>query len=251
MAVTKKGAIWKLSWEETEEIIMSGVVPRILLMGPPGIGKTYAAIKRRSAGQPVFVTTLTDETPAAELRGHFVPGANGFLWMDGPAVAAWRTGGRLVLNEVDQASGDAHTFLHCILDDPELAMLTLPVYEDGTREHIVVRPEEGFTAVATTNASADSLPEALADRFTVKILLTTPHPQALARLPEDLRAIASTMVNLDEKRRVGLRAWMGFADLRESLRETYTDAADCERIAACAVFGARAQDIMNAIRMGA
>src|SRR5438067_2368000 len=60
--------------------------PRVLLHGPPGAGKTYAATRfGLRPGQPVASCTLTPETPAAELPGFYVPRGNEFVWQDGPA----------------------------------------------------------------------------------------------------------------------------------------------------------------------
>src|SRR5215813_4051841 len=73
--------------------------PRVLLFGPPGTGKSYAAATLGlHPAQEVFTCTLTPETPAAELRGGFLPagGAN-WGWLHGPAISAWLAGGRLVL----------------------------------------------------------------------------------------------------------------------------------------------------------
>src|SRR4051794_2398115 len=93
-------------WTLTSKVLT--VCNRLLLYGPPGCGKTYAATRLGlREDQTVASCTLTPETPAAEIRGFFVPrGNDGFVWQDGPATAAWRSGGRLVLNEIDRGSGD-------------------------------------------------------------------------------------------------------------------------------------------------
>lgn len=214
----------KCSWKEIESIIDSG--NHIVLYGPPGTGKTRGATKKQDI--TCYSVTLTMETPAAELRGHYVPKGTEFIWHDGPALRAWREGGRLVLNEVDQASGDALTFLHAILDDPEVARLTLPTGE-------TVVPKPGFQAIATTNAQdlAMVLPEALLDRFSVRIFIDQPHPDALKALKNSgLASLVSATINAAANKKVTLRQAMAFQKLSESVpkdaaaRAVFGNAAD-------------------------
>lgn len=214
--------------------LVAAHVRRLLLFGVPGTGKTHAALRLGvGTDQRVFSITVTPETPAAELRGHFVPSGDHFVWMDGPAIAAWRSGGRLVLNEIDHAGGDLLSFLLVLLDDPGSARITLPSGE-------VVTPAPGFSVVATMNGEPEALPPALRDRFVATIEIDAVAPGALERLPHDVREAARATVALPEERRVSVRAWLEFAELRER-----TD----ERIAAVTVFGDRASEVLAALRM--
>jgi midasin (ATPase involved in ribosome maturation) len=219
--------------------VLEAVAPhcsRVLLAGPPGTGKTVAAGRaglRRS--QRVYSITLTEDTPMAELRGHYIPTGRRFEWQDGPALAAWRDSARLVLNEIDRASGDVHTFCMALLDDPETAALTLPTGE-------TVRPAPGFSVVATMNGEpgADLRP-ALRDRFPVVIAVDSIHPDALAALPEDLRnaAVGTTFVD-EADRRVSVRVWVEFGRLRALVGEP---------VAARACFGRRAEELLTVLRV--
>lgn len=206
-----------------------------LLYGPPGTGKSHAAHTADRDGRPLFSVTLTPDTPAAELRGHYVPVGDEFRWQDGPAIRAWREGGRLVINEIDHAGGDSLSFLLACLDSPETACLTLPTGE-------LVRPSKAFQAVATMNGDPDQdLPPALRDRFPVAIEINEAHPAGIAQLPDDLRAAAQgSVVATDPARRLTLRAWLAFAALRGRIGA---------EAAAQAVFRSRANDVLDALRI--
>lgn len=220
-------------WEIAEASIM--VNRRTLLWGPPGTGKTTAGVR---VGNPadVYVLTMTEDTPAAEIRGHYVPKGGEFEWRDGPGILAWDKGVRLVINEIDHANGDVHSLLHALLDDKSIAQLMLP-------NNTIVTPEDGFTVVATMNGQPDDLPPALLDRFEAVLLIDRPHPAAIAALPEDLRTVATDTVGVaDAERRISVRAWHNFAAMREKMP---VDAA-----LYCA-FGPRCMDVAGAIKLAA
>jgi len=218
-----------------------GNADRVLLYGPPGTGKTYAAATNKVGlnmdGDPnVYQITMTEDTASANLEGFYKPSSDGgFEWHDGIAIQAWRTGGRLVINEIDHASPDAMTFLHAILDDKDIAQLTL---NNDNKE--TVRPEPGFTVIATTNSLPESLPMALKDRFPVKINVNTIHPKALDMFPESWRAtVSDTSLSMDSESRLSVRAWREFFDLIGKGLD--------KREAGYLIFGDRADELMDAI----
>lgn len=142
---------------------------RVLLWGPPGTGKSFTGANTQG---DLFRLYLTLDTPGSEIRGHYLPSeSGGFTWHDGPATRAWRTGGRLVIDEIDAASGDTMTLLLGYLDDTASARMTLP-----SNETIV--PHASFSCVATTNQLPTVIPGALLDRFEVVIHVTAPNPAA-------------------------------------------------------------------------
>ena len=185
-------------WERVELVLADKDARIIYFYGPPGTGKTYAAYHYGLLERGYAAVTLTPETSAAELRGHFVPRGGEVVWHDGPFMRAIRAGKRLVLNEISHAGGDVLALLFPILDSIETAEFTLPTGE-------VVRPAPGFTVIATDNYSPDDLPPALQDRFTCCLHVTKPHPAALACLSPELREIAAAALKIKDQRRLSAR----------------------------------------------
>lgn len=230
----KSSAVLPECWTLAEQVI--GNSDRVLLYGVPGTGKSYqATLYNLKQKQEVLTTTLTEDGSAMELRGHYVPNDNnGMDWIHGTAVQAWLKGARLVLNEIDHASGDVLTFLHNILDDKEFAGMTLP----NTKQE-QVKPKESFNVVATMNGTPDVLPLALRDRFPVKIHIDRIHPSAIAKLPKKYREACDTLsIITDEDRRTSVRSWFEFSKLVKDMPE---------HVAAKCVFGSRADDILDTL----
>ena len=188
-------------WKFVEQVLGSRHAHTVYLWGPPSVGKTFVSVRSGLGDRKVFVTTLTPDTSAAELRGHFVPKGNEFVWQDGIFVKAMRLGARVVINEISYASSDVLAILHPVLESRETAQLTLPNLE-------TVYPAEGFQVICTDNLSMEQLPGALQDRFKSVMHVTEPHPDALARLPEDLREAAQRTFDLEADRAVSLRGWL-------------------------------------------
>ena len=233
-------------WEAVDLAIANS--ERVLLYGPPGTGKTYSAVKVKppkivnpDTGKKrsnVFQITMTEDTASANLEGFYKPSSKGtFEWHDGIAIKAWRNGGRLVVNEIDHASPDAMTFMHAILDDKEIARLTL---NNDTKE--TVRPAEGFQVVATTNSLPESLPMALKDRFPVQIHVDTIHPKAISIFPQSWHEIIEeTSLSEDTEERLSIRAWHEFFQLM--------DKGLTKDEAGFLIFGDRADDLVDAITL--
>jgi len=227
-------------WDVVSAILSHST--RTLLFGPPGTGKTHAACRLGlNNGQRVFSVTLTEETPAAEMRGHYILKDGKYVWHDGPAVAAWRCGGRLVVNEIQRGGADVHALLLAITDDVDIAELDLPSGEK-------VKPEDGFTCVATMNGDPqEQLDPALLDRFCVAVHIDKVHPDAVKQLPEDVQQAAERTALIDnEERRISVRAWYAFAQLRKQLAQAHGH-EEAQRLAAKAVFNSRAQDALDAL----
>jgi midasin (ATPase involved in ribosome maturation) len=199
-----------VDWGLVERVLASRKIRIVYLWGPPGTGKTYCALRSGDACGGAYAWTLTEDTPASELRGNWLPQGDALVWEDGPATAAMREGRWLVLNEVSRASEDTLSFLYGILESSETARITLP-----TRE--TIRPAEGYRVVVTDNHAPDTLPEALQDRLEAVLEIREPHPDAIARLSPDLREAALRSFDLEADRRVSVRSWLYLDAARRDL----------------------------------
>lgn len=217
---------------------------RVLLWGPAGTGKTFAAQRVGvQPEQPVVTVTLTDETSAADLLGYYINTPDGYRWQDGPAMFAWRTGARLVLNEIDHASGDATAALYAILDDSPSAYIRLANGEE-------MRPHANFTCVATSNVKPEEAlrGEGMNSRLGTAVHITEPHPDSLSRFPEPARKAILGLVNHpDPKERLTPRAFDSFYRIVSKLPAGFTEVD-----AANVVFGpGRGRAIMDSLCVSA
>jgi MoxR-like ATPase len=224
-------------WDRITAILAMAPAKReghLLLHGPSGTGKTRCALTQGLAtGEQVIYTVVTEETGAAEIRGHWIQHRDSFKFLKGPCLRAWLGApARLVLDEADKLSSDALSLMLSILDDPVHARLLLP----WGRE---LRPSPGFLAIATMNGDPRTLPTPFLERFAYIIHVDRPNPEALKLLPSDLRELAKKADPLGDKdRRNSLRTWFRFARLREELGE---------KTAAFLLFGERADDLLVAL----
>jgi MoxR-like ATPase len=200
-------------WRDLADVLSAGLA-RVLLYGPPGTGKTFAALHQGVDHGYAERLICTEDLTTGEITGTWMPsGESRFEWREGPAIRAWRgidgRGGRLVLDEVDRASGDALATLLAMTDSPESARWRNP----DTLEW--VQPGSEFTVVMTSNLEdLNDVPGSLRDRFPVSIRIDRPHPAAVARLSGDLRAPALLGSVGPEQRRVSLRCFYAFDELR-------------------------------------
>ena len=224
-------------WRDVADVLGAGVA-RLLLYGPPGTGKTFAALTFGVSAEAAERLVCTEDLTTGEVTGTWIPSRDGrFEWREGPAIRAWRgasgRGGRLVLDEIDRASGDALATLLAVTDSSASARWRNP----ETLEWVQPGPE--FSVVVTSNVEdLEDIPSALRDRFPVRVRVDRPHPDAVVRLSEDLRASALTGSLGPEGRRVSLRSFYAFDDLRRR----YGD-----RRAADLVFGDAAPGVLDAL----
>ena len=223
-------------WQTLKDCMDSGI-DRVILFGPAGTGKTFAGLTFGNIGAGAHRLVCTEDMTSMDVTGAFMPDGNGrFSWVAGAGLKAWEgnglNGGRLIVDEIDKASGDVFALLLAMLDSPESATWEHP--ETG-RIH---RPKDGFSAVMTTNIeNMEELPTALADRFPVRIRINAPHPSALEKLSYELRDYAVRMCDAG-KRRISLRTFYAFDQLRKQLGDEKS---------ATIIFGERATSVLDAI----
>jgi DNA polymerase III delta prime subunit len=91
-------------WRDVEDALGAGL-KRLLLYGPSGTGKTFAALTKV---EPTMSRRLvcTEDLTSGDMLGTWMPnGPDRWGFHEGPAIQAWRgvggEGGRLVVDEVD------------------------------------------------------------------------------------------------------------------------------------------------------
>jgi len=170
-----------------------------------------------------------------DVTGGFLPSADGgFEYIEGSAIKARRSGGRLVVDEIDKAGGDVFATLLNMTDSAESGEWEHPVTGEKTY------PALGYTVIMTTNVEQiEELPEALTDRFPVRIRIDRPHPDALLTLPVHWRNYADRMADAGSQR-MSLRLFQSMAKLSSRMGEEKS---------AQLILGPRADAFLEAIRI--
>lgn len=224
----------KCCWADVDDALKAGV-NRLVLYGPPGTGKTFAGLTLNTGDRPTYRLICTPDMTNADVTGAWMPNDKGtFSWIEGQAVKAWRSGGRLIVDEIDKAGGDVFATLLAMTDSPESCRWENP--QTGKIE----TPADGFSVVMTTNVEdLEDLPEAIRSRFPVRVRIDKPHPLALERLAVDLReyAVRSAVLGV---RRIDLRSFYAFDSMRKVL--------GAER-AATLLFNGHGKDFLDAIKI--
>ena len=178
---------------------------RVLLYGLPGTGKTYFGLNH-AVKNGAFRLICTEEMTDADLIGCYKQNSQGtWTFHEGVGIKAWRTGARLVVDEINRMNGDVESRMMALIDSTASSSWQNP----DTQE--IVKPHKDFSVVATMNGLPEDLAPAILDRLVVKCEVNSPHPDALASLPNYLRELAIKMTNPEMGTdRVSLRSFVEF-----------------------------------------
>jgi MoxR-like ATPase len=225
------------SWDLAEAAVRAGAT-RLLLWGPPGVGKSRWALQVLGEGRqhPPVRVYLNQDLTAQELLGHWVPRGQEFRWHHGPVAWAWLYGAGLVVDEIGRASGPVLDLMLAVLDDQETARLVLPSGEE-------IKPSLGFAAICTSNNPPDDLDPALVDRFDVILHVNEPNPVLVSRLNSALKGLGDVIRDsyADPERAISPRRALVFARFLK---------ADMKpKVAASLAFGERAEDVLSALKL--
>ena len=100
-------------WWETEN-----TAEPLYLSGPAGCGKTSGVMQFLArVNAPAVTLTCRRRMDKYELIGTYMPQGDGKLvWVDGPALIAWRTGAVLFINEMTSAPADVWVACNDLLE---------------------------------------------------------------------------------------------------------------------------------------
>jgi hypothetical protein len=145
---------------------------RLLIIGPPGTGKSKTSIVLTNTPYRV---TMTEGMGVEDLIGMYQLIKGETVWVDGPVIRAMKEGKRILIDEIDHHPTEVGSLLYAFLDDaPELML--------PTGERVIAA--KGYGVLATTNSNVTSLPEAVLDRFEGILPAITPHPDALKQFED-------------------------------------------------------------------
>jgi hypothetical protein len=185
-------SVWDMTFTKmVHDKLIPNVIDRVLLHGYSRSGKSTIT---GTLFENVQVATFQEGQLADELLGQYVTPEPGlFRWNDGPIAAAMRHGYPLVLNEIDYAfkrGSGLQGLIHACLDVP--AAVTLP-----SGERLVAAP--GYFVVATMNATPDSLPVPVFDRFQL-ILRVDTLSKGLQQYLGDYAGMANSVVGRGQEK---------------------------------------------------
>jgi MoxR-like ATPase len=125
----------------------------------------------------------------------------------------------LVVDEINRVNGDVESRLMAIIDTVASSSFENP----DTGE--IIKPQPGFSVVATMNGEPEDLSPAVRDRLVVRVEITEAHPDAINVLPENLRALAKHYTSAEVGRdRYSMRSFIAFHELYKASGNLETSA---------------------------
>jgi hypothetical protein len=224
-------------WYARLEALLNAGASRVLLVGPPGTGKSTTA----ADGHKFRITCHEDMGPES-LVGTFIQKNGETIWVDGPAVRAMRLGSRLILDEIDHTSPECMSILYALLDDKPAIMLPTGEY---------IEAQDGYSVIATTNGNPSDLPEPILDRIEAVILADRPHNKAVDRVREIAAGrpeLVAVLQNHYRNESASQWTWRGVPSLRRVLAfARFTGAGIPDNIAAEAVWGDAGREVLSVL----
>jgi hypothetical protein len=157
-------------WYTRLEALIKGGIKRILLIGPPGTGKSKTSMLLAGSEYEV---TMTEGMSVEDLIGMFQLIDGSTVWVDGPVIKAMREGKNVIVNEIDHHPTEISSLLYALMDDNPAVLLPT-----GER----VTAAEGYGVIGTSNANVVALPDAILDRCDAVLNAVMPHEGALSMI---------------------------------------------------------------------